>query len=296
MTCCLTTGPAAAGTRSVVSISISQNARSLFGKLIKVGISVTAALSWLISRSQPVIDSPGRLIAPLLLKRSSATVQEARVKSWPGTTFTTVTPWHISHTWAVSTAAAVLWLTLCMALPGGEYLAFVSSFLLWLALLVVRGTMFLNSLSRRKQGKPFSASCKRSYGQRAWVEWFPPDMQTHAEMNTAHWTSGLTLAYPEKRDCFSVVRFCCFNFELNLYDIKKKSRANLWNICLLFRCSKHREDLGTRKQGSGHSLASWGFLPTLRIVIRVEPLGILKADHPVRTLPFNTSWEGTKLN
>lgn len=144
-----------------------------------VGIYVTAAVSWLISRPQPIIGSHDCLIVPLLLERNCTTVQGACMRSWLGANLYN---WGISctHGYGFYYGSCCLVADSVHDSSGGRgYLPFVPSFLLWLAFSVVRGTMFLNSLDRGKQGKPFSASCKRSYGQKAWAEWFPLDMQTH---------------------------------------------------------------------------------------------------------------------
>lgn len=109
----------------------------------------------------------------------------------------------------------------------------------------------------------FFASCKRSYGQRAWAQWFQLDMQAHAYVNTfSTLDARVNPCLPgEKRLFFCCQIFLCFDFQLNFYDIKKKKKG---------QNPEHLSALPTLKAwGSSRagrqdtSVAGRGFFPAL---------------------------------
>lgn len=148
--------------------------------------------------------------------------------------------------------------------------------------------MFLNALNRIKQCMSFFASCKRSYEQRAWAQWFQLDMQAHAYVNTfSTLDARVNPCLPgEKRLFFCCQIFLCFDFQLNFYDIKKKKRTEPRT----FVCSANAQSTGKLQSWeAGHQCSRSGFLPSPGTANSTELWELLKADCSRRTSPFHTS-------
>lgn len=116
----------------------------------------------------------------------------------------------------------------------------------------------------------------------------------HTWTHLAHWMPELTLAYLEKRDSFSVVRFSfVLIFNWIFMTLKKKKRTEPRT----FVCSANAQSTGKLQSWeAGHQCSRSGFLPSPGTANSTELWELLKADCSRRTSPFHTSWESNELN